>query len=911
MPLTTGTRLGPYEIVNPIGAGGMGEVYRARDTKLNREVAIKVLPESFALDADRVARFTREAQVLASLNQPNIAAIYDIEESGNTRALVMELVEGEDLSAVIARAAGAGGRLPQSSGASVSDRWQAAGVGPRGMSLEDAIPIARQIADALEAAHEQGIVHRDLKPANIKVRADGTVKVLDFGLAKAMDPTGAASGDAMHSPTLTARATQMGMILGTAAYMAPEQAKGKPVDKRADIWAFGAVLFEMLSGRRPFDGEDTTDVLGAVVRLEPQWDALPATVPARVTQVLRACLQKDPKRRIGDMQSVRLALEGAFETVAPQTTATSATPRAGRRRMVATGALVVATAIVTALAVPAVTTLFRIDAPTLPTMRFEVSNPTTPNPVQFAVSPDGRYVVSVAGTEKGVALWLHAFEGSDRFLKDTDNGQDPFWSPDSRYIGFFANKKLKMIDITGGPARSIADTTGGLGGSWSEDGMIVFARDSRGPIYRVAATGGTPVAVTELDKTLEETVHVGPRFLPGGKRFMYLARSSKRENDFIVYLGSLDSRERKKLVDSTGWPGFSPPGYLLFQRATTLLAQALQPGSFDLTGEPQIVMEGLTPGHPNFARPGFSASRNGVLVTRLGGSNTNQLRWFTRSSSEPPVVIAAQEYLNPRLSPDGLWVAGEQAESGGGDIWLFDLARNTPTRFTFSEARDSNPIWSPDGQRIAFASDRDGAKGLYVKSTGGATPEELLLKNESPIFPSDWSSDGKYIVYTEEHPKTKADIWVVPVSGERKPVAAVQTPFAESGGQLSPDGRWIAYESTESGTFEVYVQSFPAAGNKWKISSNGGYRPQWRRNGKELFYSMIPNVMYVEITAQKPPHQFEVGIPQLAVRSRTTGSFGVTPDGQRFIVNGREANSAESSTLTVILNWAAALGARK
>jgi serine/threonine protein kinase len=859
----------------------MGEVYRATDTKLKRQVAIKILPPVFAADHDRLARFQREAEVLASLNHSNIAHIHGLEESGGITALVMELVEGEDLSQRIAR-----GAVP----------------------IDEALPIAKQIAEALEAAHEQGIIHRDLKPANVKVRSDGTVMVLDFGLAKAMDPAAASSPGMSVSPTITTPAmTQAGMILGTAAYMSPEQARGKPVDRRADIWAFGAVLFEMLSGTRAFGGDDVAETLANVINKEPAWERLPAEVPARIRQVLRACLQKSPKQRPGDMQSVRLALEGAFESAAPQATATSTTPRSGRVWMVAAGA-----SLLTALAVLAVTTLFRTEAPTLPTMRFEFSQPTTPNPVQFAVSPDGRYMVSVAGTDKGVALWLRAFEGSDRFLKDTDNGQDPFWSPDSRYIGFFANKKLKMIDITGGgPARPIADTTGGLGGSWSEDGIIVFARDTRGPIYRVAATGGTPVAVTELDKTLEETVHVGPRFLPGGNRFIYLARSSKPENDFIVYLGSLDSKERKKLVDSTGWPGFSPPGYLLFQRATTLLAQALQPGSFDLTGVPQIVMEGLTPGSPNFARPGFSASRNGVLVARLGGANTNQLWWFTRSSSEHPKVIAAQEYLNPRLSPDGQRVAGEQRESGGGDIWLFDLARNTSTRFTFTDARDSSPIWSPDGQRIAFASNRDGANGIYVKNAGGALPEELLLKSEFPLAPADWSSDGKYIVYTEQNPKTKNDIRILPVSGERKPIPAVQTPFEESGGQFSPDGRWVAYESTESGTYEVYVQSFPASGNKWKISNNGGYRPQWRRDGKELFYSNISNVMSVDIKAPKPFNQFEAGIPQLAVRARTSGAFSVTADGQHFLVNGREADSAESSALTVIVNWAAALGARK
>ncbi|BCS32377.1 hypothetical protein TBR22_A15870 [Luteitalea sp. TBR-22] len=891
MSLAPGTRLGSYQVTALLGEGGMGQVYRATDTRLKRQVAIKILPPAVAADRDRLARFQREAEVLASLNHPNIAAIYGLEESDGLTALVMELVEGEDLSQRITRGA---------------------------IALDEALPIARQIAEALEAAHEQGIIHRDLKPANIKVRPDGTVKVLDFGLAKALATEGAsatAGVSASMSPTITSQAmTAMGMILGTAAYMAPEQARGKPVDRRADIWAFGVVLYEMLTGRRAFDGEDTTEVLGAVVRLEPRWDAVPATVPARVTQVLRVCLRKDPKQRVGDMRDVRLALEGAFETIVSEATPTSMATRGRRGLMRAVGVPVV-TAIVTALGVLAGTALLRTDEPSLPRMRFEVSQPPTGVALQFAVSPDGRYVVSTASGDQGEALWLHGFDGSGRILPGTAGGGDPFWSPDSRHIGFFADKTLRTIDITGGPARIVASATGGGGASWSDEGYIVFGSSGR-PLYRVPASGGTPMAVTELDATREETAHVGPRLLPGGTRFIYLARSTRPEHDAIVYLGSLGSKDRTRLVDSTGWPEFSPPGYLLFQRGSTLMAQAMAPGSFDLTGESRVVMEGLVLGNPQWARPAFKASRNGVLVTRLGDdSNSRSQLWsFTRQSVEPPTKLSTQRYFAPRLSPDGLRVLGTQVDSasGPGDLWLFDLSRNTPTRFTLNQSPDSNPIWAPDGKRVAFASTRDRAHGIYVMSAGGAGEEELALKSASRIVPTDWSADGRYIVYSKGSDNANSDVWIVPVSGERQPVPVLQTPSSESQARLSPDGRWIAYTSNESGEAQVYVQSFPTSGNKWQVSNKGGHWPEWRRDGKELFYHSRAEkgIMAVPVAPQASPDRFEVGLPQRVVPAVVFSGFSVAPDGQHFIVDGF-LNDESASILTVVVNWAAALGVGK
>ncbi len=560
MSLAPGTRIGPYEVAGPLGAGGMGEVYRATDTKLKRQVAIKILPLSLAADAGRLARFQREAEVLASLNHPHIAAIYGLEESAGMTALVMELVEGEDLSQRIARLRAPGASAQQA-----------------GMPIDEALPIAKQIAEALEAAHEQGIIHRDLKPANIKVRADGTVKVLDFGLAKALGPhPGSAQED--NSPTITSPAhlrqgygaagTEAGMILGTAAYMAPEQARGKTVDRRADIWAFGAVLFEMLTGTRAFEGEDIADTLGNVMKVEPSWARCPASIPPRVVQVMRACLQKNPKQRLGDMQSVRLALEGVFETAASP--ATPATTASSRGRLPWMAALAVAAALIAAMATPTVRHLREAPAPAPPEMRLEITTPATDAPQHFALSPDGRSLVFVASGDGAPRLWLRALDETEaRPLAGTEGATNPFWSPDGRSIGFSTRTALSRLDIAGGTPQELA-TVGGnaTGGSWNTDSTILYTRGVASPLWRIAAAGGEPTAVTQLERP-GQTSHRHPQFLPDGRHFLFFVLGTP--DTAGIYLGSIEGGAPTRLTAADSAGEFLPPDRVLFVQAGALV----------------------------------------------------------------------------------------------------------------------------------------------------------------------------------------------------------------------------------------------------------------------------------------------------------------------------------------------------
>ena len=664
MSLAPGTRLGAYDVLALIGAGGMGEVYRARDTKLNRDVALKVLPDSFANDPDRLARFTREAQTLASLNHPNIAHIHGLEESNGVRALVMELVEGEDLSQRIAR-----GAIP----------------------LDEALPIAKQIAEALEAAHEQGIIHRDLKPANIKVRADGTVKVLDFGLAKALEPTSALSANASISPTITTPAmTQAGMILGTAAYMSPEQARGKMVDKRADLWAFGVVLYEMLTGRRPFDGEDMTEVLGAVVRLEPPWEVLPADVPPPVRTLLQSCLVKDPRQRVADISIALFVLDKVASLAAPAVTAfavpaTSSMQRARLAWMVATAAVLAAAA----LAIPAVRSLRETPPLAPPETRTEIVTPATTDPTSFALSPDGRQIVFVASGDGASRLWLRSLAATTaQPLAGTEGAAYPFWSPDSRSLGFFADGKLKRLDIGGGAPQTLA-TAGSRGGTWNADGVILFTPSVSGPLFRVPASGGQAVAVTKLDR---QTSHRFPFFLPDGRQFVFLAQGTPETAG--IYLGSLDSAETHRLTPADTAAVYLSSGWLLWVRAGTLVAQRLDLKGMALSGEPVTLADQVT-SDLGSAAGAVTVSAAGVVAYRPGGASRRQLEWFDRSGKALGSMGGPDEnsLVAPSLSPDGRRVAVFRTVQSNTDIWLLDGTRTS--RFTFDAASDRYPIWSP------------------------------------------------------------------------------------------------------------------------------------------------------------------------------------------------------------------------
>ena len=886
MALSPGTRLGVYEITAPLGEGGMGQVFRARDTKLDRDVAIKVLPEAFAHDADRLARFTREAKTLASLNHPHIAAIYGLEESDGITALVMELVEGDDLSQRIA-----GGAIP----------------------LDEALPIAKQIAEALEAAHEQGIIHRDLKPANIKVRSDGTVKVLDFGLAKALDAgaggAGGAGRDVSQSPTLTSPAmTQAGMILGTAAYMSPEQAKGRPVDRRADIWAFGAVLFEMLTGTRAFPGEDITDTIVSVISKEPDWSALPAAVPVRVTQALRVCLRKDAKQRAHDMADVRLALEGAFETAAPQSpTSTTASSRSGRPLI---AALAVVTVFAIVLAVPAVRYLRQTPPPVPPEMRVELTTPGTDAPLQFALSPDGRSLVFVASGDGPSRLWLRALDKTEaRPLAGTEGATYPFWSPDSRSVGFFAATTLMRLEVAGGRPQVLATLTGNsFGGSWSADGTILFTRQSTSPLWRIPAAGGEPVAVTHVDAPRQRS-HRSPQFLPDGRHFLFFVSGTPEAAG--IYLGALDGGEPRRLTDADSAAQFLMPDQVVFVRQGTLVARRLDLARWELTGDPVTLADRVgVDASARFA--GFAVSAAGAVAYRAGDSGSPQLTWFNRMGKA--VGAAGEPDPNsmgtPELSPDGRRVAISRTVQDNMDIWLLDLLRGGWTRLTSAASTDLYGVWSPDGMRIAFTSNRKGVFDLYLKPSNGTGTEDIAVESPITKVPQDWSSDGRWLLYYETNPTTGRDLLARDMSGaDHTPRVVANTSFQEVLGQLSPDEHWVTYQTDESGRFEVVVQRFPDATGKWQVSTAGGVAPRWRADGKELYF-LAPDATMMAVPVTAAGTSFEVGTPVALFPTRIVGGgtvatnrpqYAVARDG-RFLINQPVAD-ATAAPITLLLNW--------
>ena len=886
MSLGVGTRLGPYEIVSAIGAGGMGEVYCARDTRLDRDVALKVVPNLFASDPERLARFEREAKTLAALNHPNIAQIYGLEESNGTRALVMELVEGEDLSQRIAR-----GPIP----------------------IEEALPIAKQIAEALEAAHEQGIIHRDLKPANIKLVPNGTVKVLDFGLAKALEPTSSGRG-ATLSPTITSPAmmTGVGVLLGTAAYMAPEQARGKAVDKRSDIWAFGCVLYEMLTGRRAFDGEDVADTLGAVIHKEPAWDALPAGTPPHLRHLLQRCFQKDPRQRIRDIGDVRLELQSAPHA------ALAYAPPAPSRSWVAWSGWALAVASTIGLVAVLVTSRPAQQPTTAEPVQFEIPAPENSaflgNP---AVSPDGRRVVFGARNRDGRGqIWVRELGSAEsRPLAGTDDvSSAPFWSPDSRFIayaagGAFGNQagnKLNKIDVGGGTPLTLCGLPGQYrGGTWNSSGDILFGVTLLG-IWRVPDTGGTPARMT-TEGTL-------PTFLPDGQHFVYTRTPGNGSNIGGLAIGSLEAGQnqpsaRDLIPDPAAFayaPSTNPAlGYVLFLRGADLLAQPFDPVRLQLAGN-AVQIAGNILQVPNALS--FSASATGTVTYRVAdGADDSRLMWFDREGKPDGQVGPSGRYGDVRLSIDGrtLVVDALTAQSSVYHVWTIDVRRQTFGLLNPGPNADSGQTISPDG-RIAFTSRLSG--DMFVRSANGASEPELLVKSATTKHANDWSRDNRFIVYDDHNEKRRQDLYILPMSGERKPVPFLVTDADETEAAFSPDGKWIAYSSDESGRRDVYVRDFapervPATGAvKVPISSAGGYKPRWHPNGRELFYLALDGTMMsVPVTTAG---KFEPGAPKALFKTAATGFFpyDVAADG-RFLVNTLSDTSTQQSPITVVLNW--------
>jgi eukaryotic-like serine/threonine-protein kinase len=878
MTIATGTKLGPYEILSAIGAGGMGEVYRARDSKLGRDVAIKVLPEAFARDAERMARFQREAKVLASLSHPNIATIYGLEDSGTTRALVMELVEGPTLA----------------------DRIKA---GP--IPVDETVRIARQIADALEYAHERGIIHRDLKPANVKVTNEDAVKVLDFGLAKALegDPS---SIDISTSPTISRMATMQGVLLGTAAYMAPEQAKAKSVDRRADIWAFGCVLYEMLTGRQAFTGETVTDTLASIIKEEPDWKLLPSATPMRVRVLLQRCMQKDPKQRLRDIGDARISLDevisGAPEPMSTLTPAVSlplwqrALPWAvGLFAVVATG----------------ITVWYLKPSPAKLVTRFTITLPpgyqlVGPQPA-FALSADGSQLAYVATAHTGGVqqIYLRAMDSQEaRPIPGTEGATSPFFSPDGQWLGFFADGKLKKIAVSGGLAETLADAPGQSGASWGSRGMIVF-HPSTGSLQEVSDAGGSPQPFTRLDKG--EFDHVWPEFLPSSRAVLF----SLAGNGIAVQ--PIETGQHRTLIQGGTSPCYVSSGHLVYSQTqagapaatapgSTLMAVPFDPQRLEVTGTPVPVVQNvmLTSGPPTAQ---YTVSATGSLVYISGGAQATQSRlvWVSRTGGEQPLSAPAQDYNYARLSPDGRRLA---IETAGSQIWLFDLARETLTRFTFGGAVNLDPVWTPDGKRIVFSSNKDGGSpNIYWQMADGSGGLERLTTSDHPQFAVSWSANGQLLAVGQAAP---AEIWVLRLS-DRKAQPFLQTPAYEGAPHFSPDGRWLVYVSDESGRKEIYVQPYPGPGGKWQISTEGGNEPLWSRNGRELFYRSGDKVMAVDVATEP---SFSAGKPKTLFQGRymaaslTMPRYDVSADGQRFLMlKPVQQEQAESTQIDVVLNW--------
>ena len=852
--LAPGSRLGPYEITGLLGMGGMGEVYRGRDLHLNREVAIKLLASELAGDVHYMERFEHEAKVLASLNHPNIATVYGLEQG----ALVMELVEGGILQ----------GPVP----------------------LQEAIPILRQIAAGLEAAHERGIVHRDLKPANIKITPEGAVKLLDFGLAKSAS---AATGAAPGSET-------QGFVLGTAAYMAPEQALGKAADKRADIWAFGVVGYELLTGSPLFGRATAAGTLAAVVRGAPDLGKLPAGTPPHVRRLLDRCLRKDVTTRLRDIGEARVLLDEPDESP----------PLPPRRWMAPAVAPGLAAA---ALLVAAFGWLWQ-RRPAEQVERFKLAVPP-PTHASFslisvpAISPDGHYLAFTAASEGKTQLWIRNLDALEaRPVPETEGAVDPFWSPDSRSVAFFVPGKLKKVAVEAGLVQTICAAADGRGGTWNRQDVIVFAPNFGSPLFRVAAAGGHPEPLAPLAQKAGETSHRFPWFLPDGRHFLFTVRNANPEKN-AIYLGDLQDRAggRRLLVAAASNAVYAPPGFLLFLRERTLLAQSFDARRLKLKGAPFPIADRVDY-LPGSAQGQFSVSQTGVLAYYPGGSSLrSQLTWFDRSGKAVETVGGPAVMQAAALSPDGTTIAFDRLDerSGTYDLWLHDLALDRDSRLTFDPGNEMYPVWSRDGKSILFSSDRTGRFSLYRKAANGSEKGELLYQRDGVTVPTDVSGTA-LVLFTNTAVQTGNDVWSLSLAGGRRADPLLRGTFSESHARLSPDGRWLAYESDESGLAQVYVQPFPRAGGKWQVSAQGGSRPLWSREGKELFYlSADGTVMALEVRGGAG-FQHRVPKPLFRVRMPPAAPFEISADGKRFLIL-RGVDPDVTAPMTLVVNWNAGL----
>ena len=877
-------RLGPYEILAPVGAGGMGEVYRARDTRLERTVAVKVLPERLASSGEGRQRFEREAKTISQLTHPHICALYDVGREGETEYLVMEYLEGETLAERLARAP-----LP----------------------LEQTLRFGMEITDALDKAHRQGIVHRDLKPGNVMLTKSGA-KLLDFGLAKAIAPSEMSPLTSL--PTAASPVTRAGEVLGTFQYMAPEQLEGKEADARSDIFALGAVLYEMATGKKAFMGATQASLIGAILHTEPPpISTVQPMSPPALDRVVKTCLAKDPEDRWQSAADINRELRWVAEGSQTGIPGPRVLRRTNRERL-SWG--------LTAVAVlAAVAAIMRYEHPTAAStgaMRFSIVLREMSALRAVALSPDGGRLVFVGRDSSGKnLLWIRALDSlAVQPLPGTENPSFPFWSPDSRFIGFFADGKLKKIAVSGGPPQTLCDAPLNRGGSWSREGVILFAPVVNGPLYRVSASGGVATPATKLDPVRGEDGHRWPFFLPDGRHYLYMvaAFSSAAQMERIgIYAGALDSKEEKLLVHANSNVAYAPPGYLLFSRERNLLAQPFDAKGIRITGDPVPVAEEVQY-FPQHYGALFSVSENGLLLYQSRSvSGVSRLVWFDRSGKTMESLGAPADQSNPRISPDGKRVAVNiiDPQTGNMDVWIHESSGGIATRFTSDPAFDALPVWSPDGRQIAFNSIRRG-RVFYRKSSSGGGREEEIFHSEKVIYPTDWSPDGRFILYQAVDPTTNLELWVLPVGGDRKPVPFIKTTFGVSQGQFSPDGRWVAYSSNESGNWEVYVAPFPGPGDNWKVSSAGGFEPRWRQDGKELFY-IAPDGKLMAV-AMRGQSTFDAGPPMPLFQTHRREhistvdlfSYDVSSDGQRFLVN-TDVGEGDSPPLTVVLNWMADL----
>jgi len=888
--LNAGERLGPYEILSPLGAGGMGEVYRALDSKLGREVAIKVLPEEFSQHPQKLARFEREARLLAALNHPGIASIYSVEETEGKPFLVMELVEGQTLADRISH-----GPVP----------------------VDEALEISRQIAEALEAAHEKGVIHRDLKPANIKVDPEGKVKVLDFGLAKAFADE-VPDSELSQSPTLSRDATRAGVILGTAAYMSPEQAKGKAVDKRSDIFSFGIVLFEMLTGKRAFAGEDVSEVLACIIKLEPDWKAVPPDIDPRIENLLRRCLRKDRKKRQQSAGDLRVEIEDIvadpIEATGQELLAASAPTRA--RERLGWGFAVVVSALVGAVVV---WSLMRAE-PRSPIRSLIALSPgvrlnTTRG---IVLSPEGTNLVYAGVRDGDAELYLRPLDQLDGVaIRGTEYAIDPFFSPDGRWLAFFASGALRRVSVGGGPTVTIAEVQSSFGGTWGPDDSIVYAGDSG--LYRVPANGETPSELTTLREVEGERGHRWPWFLPNGKAVLFsVQRQNEAVDDATIEAVFLETGERRVLVQGGTYPRYASSGHLIYAREGALFALPFDADRVEPTGESSPILAKVGVGNASgVALFAIAADGTLVYVPELAAQTVRRFVWVNRGGDEQPVSAEPRNYQEFTLSPDGSRVAVRVRDENSDDVWIYHLEQETSTRLTFDPAGERYPVWSPDGQKIAFGY-VGGALPMSLKSADGTGELEKIMKEPLFQLPQAFSPEGNVLVFLDRSSTSQGrDLGTVSLGGDGVGVLLLNTEFEERNATLSPDGHWMAYESNESGQFEIYVRPFPDVNaGRWQVSNDGGTWPLWSRDGRELFYAGPQAMMSVSVQTEPT---FTMGERDSLFSTApyysgptlfyTNRRVAVSPDGQRFLMfreGGGSQGAApptEQTGIILVQNW--------